>query len=628
MALFNLLVDISANTSQLVQSVKQAEDQLTKFGEAAEHVKSALEIIGFAEVIHRVSDFTLEVIDLNDHLNDSKTKAGVAAEAFTQLAYAAKLNNVTTDSLSSAFVKMNVALSQASTGGKAQNEALTALGLTYKDLKALAPEDQFTIIADRINKLGTSADKSRAEVALFGKAGGDLASLFEKGADGILKMRQEAQNLGQSFTEEQLKVFEDAHKSIDRLNSSFSALATTIVGKYAPAITAFNSASVELLTGSKNLQAQIDLLENAKNGGGVTGFLINNLPGYSSAYEAKLNQLKQQQSLQSLVVDPNSLKLGGLLDGSSPGFQPDPNDILQPFHSTLGKEKIGGGTVNPVVQQYLDDTAALQEAGGKAYDEFSKTQAQLKGALDDGAISLDDFQERLANASLKYHDAIDIEPMIVSLKKLPEVLSEADRRSLDFVDDVSEAFDNAAHASGAFGQNLLKSLLQAFENRAIFTAIGRIGDALKDALNVGGRSGGSFIGDILGGFFGGGGSDIGSFADSAATSTLNDYSKNFTLGSAFGGGKAAGGPLQMGKWYVAGEKGPEPIWGGGPGAFASGYGGGGGGVTVDASTNVDARGASVELIKALPAILRRHADTVEARIVSGLQRRRYKLDSA
>lgn len=38
----------------------------------------------------------------------------------------------------------------------------------------------------------------------------------------------------------------------------------------------------------------------------------------------------------------------------------------------------------------------------------------------------------------------------------------------------------------------------------------------------------------------------------------------------FGGGRAEGGPLNPGKWYIAGEKGPEAIWGGGPGAFAAG----------------------------------------------------------
>jgi len=40
------------------------------------------------------------------------------------------------------------------------------------------------------------------------------------------------------------------------------------------------------------------------------------------------------------------------------------------------------------------------------------------------------------------------------------------------------------------------------------------------------------------------------------------------LGQAFGGFRQHGGPLMPGRWYVAGEAGPEPIWGGGPGAFA------------------------------------------------------------
>jgi hypothetical protein len=49
------------------------------------------------------------------------------------------------------------------------------------------------------------------------------------------------------------------------------------------------------------------------------------------------------------------------------------------------------------------------------------------------------------------------------------------------------------------------------------------------------------------------------------------------LAPLFGGHKAEGGPLTAGKWYMAGERGPEPIWGGGVGAEAAGYGPGAGG---------------------------------------------------
>lgn len=54
----------------------------------------------------------------------------------------------------------------------------------------------------------------------------------------------------------------------------------------------------------------------------------------------------------------------------------------------------------------------------------------------------------------------------------------------------------------------------------------------------------------------------------------------------FGGFKASGGPIEQGKWYIAGEHGPEPIWGGGPGAFASGYGNTGTSAQVSFAQNV------------------------------------------
>lgn len=50
------------------------------------------------------------------------------------------------------------------------------------------------------------------------------------------------------------------------------------------------------------------------------------------------------------------------------------------------------------------------------------------------------------------------------------------------------------------------------------------------------------------------------------TEPLGDFLSS-TLAAAFGGARAQGGPIQPGKWYIAGERGPEPIWGGGKGAF-------------------------------------------------------------
>lgn len=88
---------------------------------------------------------------------------------------------------------------------------------------------------------------------------------------------------------------------------------------------------------------------------------------------------------------------------------------------------------------------------------------------------------------------------------------------------------------------------------------------------------------------------------------------------AFGGGKAEGGPLQSNRWYIAGEHGPEPVWGGGSGAFAMGYGGSGSSINI--VNHIDARGATTDFIQQLPGVLRANNDAVKADLLETMSRR-------
>lgn len=181
-------------------------------------------------------------------------------------------------------------------------------------------------------------------------------------------------------------------------------------------------------------------------------------------------------------------------------------------------------------------------------------------------------------------------------------------------------------------RGLLQEFIDVLRRMVAEAAAAKIFEALfgkKDAKNGGGNA----LGGLLGAIFGGAGSAKASATGSNFMQGENDWwwSKVFKqgggwssiLGAIFGGGKAEGGPLQQGKWYIAGERGPEPIWGGGPGAFAMGYGGGGGGMTFAPVYNIDARGASRDLVDALPEILRRNNEQVKQDILGGIQRRKY-----
>jgi TP901 family phage tail tape measure protein len=157
------------------------------------------------------------------------------------LAYAAKQADIDFNSLGTSLRKMQVFLSEAGSGSKEANKTLAALGLTIEQLRALAPEDQFELLADRVNALQDPADRARAAVDLFGRAGADLLPLFEQGAAGIRAAREEAQRMGATLTGEQATALAEADDSIKRMGQSWDGLARTLTAAVAPALTsAFN----------------------------------------------------------------------------------------------------------------------------------------------------------------------------------------------------------------------------------------------------------------------------------------------------------------------------------------------------------------------------------------------------
>jgi hypothetical protein len=95
------------------------------------------------------------------------------------------------------------------------------------------------------------------------------------------------------------------------------------------------------------------------------------------------------------------------------------------------------------------------------------------------------------------------------------------------------------------------------------------------------------------------------------------------LNGLFGGFKAEGGPLEAGKWYIAGEHGPEPVWGGGAGAFAAGYSGGGGSAPV-INFYTDARGSSITREQFEASLARTHARAVSDALAISSDRARRK----
>jgi hypothetical protein len=177
-------------------------------------------------------------INFGDEVNKAASRAGMAAGEMARLAVAAKATDVDIGTLSKSFKELQTSISRAGTGSKNDAALFEALGIELNALKAMRPEEQLGLIADRLAQIRDPADRARVGTDLLGKAYLELVPLLERGSAGLREMIEEQRRLGNVLGEEQIKALRDADDAIKRMNSSWQGLSRTLTAAVAPALTA------------------------------------------------------------------------------------------------------------------------------------------------------------------------------------------------------------------------------------------------------------------------------------------------------------------------------------------------------------------------------------------------------
>jgi hypothetical protein len=103
---------------------------------------------------------------------------------------------------------------------------------------------------------------------LFGRSGADLLPIFEGGAEGIRKAREEVRQFGTVVSDLDVKRLQDADDAIKRMKASAQGLAVTGSSFFAPVISETADSFRRLLGGATELEKvenQIRILREADN---------------------------------------------------------------------------------------------------------------------------------------------------------------------------------------------------------------------------------------------------------------------------------------------------------------------------------------------------------------------------
>lgn len=205
---------------------------LTKIGAAAVAGFAAASIAGFTAA-------AAKMIDYGDTLSKMAIKTGVSVEALSQLKHAADMSDVSMEQLGSSFKFMSKAVADAESGTGAAAKAFGDLNINYEAFKNLKPEDQFTVLAEKLSGVKDTSSRTQIAMTLLGRAGVDMLPMLADGAAGLEKMRDQADSLG-------LTMSTDAAKSMEAFNDAMTSLGAAVTGAFQKIVVDFTPALVSM----------------------------------------------------------------------------------------------------------------------------------------------------------------------------------------------------------------------------------------------------------------------------------------------------------------------------------------------------------------------------------------------
>lgn len=263
-----------------------------------------------------------ENVDVQSKLS---RRLGTTYGELAGLKMAGDLAGVGIETIGSAMTKADVAMQKAAGGSKSAQAAFATLGLTAEQLQGMSSADRFEAIASSISGLETPAQRAAAAVALFGRSGAQLLPLFEGGADGIRRAREEAQAFGLALTNAQGQNIEEMNDSFTRVYSAIQGVVQQVVAHLAPAITAIAKQFTDFVgsVGGANIGQAIGeaLLQGAEYLAQVGDYIILNFGPMLQQVFSYLSQVGEQWGAIWNIASRVGSFLSGVFNAFTAGMQ-------------------------------------------------------------------------------------------------------------------------------------------------------------------------------------------------------------------------------------------------------------------------------------------------------------------
>lgn len=269
----NLVVKLSANTTNFSKGMKKGRRELGGFSSKASQAKAvftkAAAGIAAAAALAAVAitRMALKQIEALDKTIKFAERIGVATGELQKLQFAAELSGVGADTLNMALQRMTRRIAEAAAGTGEAKSALEELGVDAVRLSAIGPEKAFAEIADAMQMVESQSDKVRLAFKLFDSEGVALVNTLSLGSQGLREAGDEAERLGLAISEFDSRQIEEANDSITRMGKAWEGIKNAITVLVAPAIDfvagVITNMSQGLLTTIRDMKALFGVVDTS-----------------------------------------------------------------------------------------------------------------------------------------------------------------------------------------------------------------------------------------------------------------------------------------------------------------------------------------------------------------------------
>jgi hypothetical protein len=578
------LRQVRAEASKLQPAIGQIRDVASSIGLLAGG-GITLSLAGAASAIRTM-------VGALDDLDEASQAAGVSAVALAELRQGAAQAGVGASELDTAVTRLNVKLADAAAGNEQAAALFRALGVAVTDTNGKVRDTDAVLadVAEQFAGYADGANKSALAVDLFGRAGARLIPYLNQGADGL--------RVYSGLTEETVKQSAALQSEFDKLSAATKRWGYELAGVVVPALN-------KLI----DIVPRIDFGEALRGfGTGGIGGIFKNLEGQVAAIRSASQALESQRRVEDRGFTPG--REAPVVQRASAGgsnaaavkerrtAEKDINVIMRERYELALREANGiqaGIDADRAraagLQKQIEDLAGITRAR-----EQLSAQNELDKAFFDGYVQvLEDGTQVLRQLTQAEYDLASArnQGIVQAAQDIEKASDAADQFALTMTSAVSQLITGGGSAGDVF-----KALLQDITQLVVkLTVLEPLAAQIKD-------------------IFGGGGAGRGGSGFLSLFSSL------------FGGGLASGGPVQAGRTYLVGERGPELLVSGSAGRVIPNHAIGGANVSisvinnagaqVSATSRQDGGGTSIDVI----------IDSVESALAGNVTRGRGSLYSS